>query len=169
VAGLILLSVDGSPDYSISVVEDIQRRKDAELALRAAEEQFRGLVDQSIAGIYIIQDGKFAYVNPRYVDIFGYDSADELLGREVLSVIAEQDRDGVAKQMRLRMEGEVASASYEFSALRKDGSMIDIGVHSTRATHAGRPAIIGLLQDVSEKNAPRSRSGTTWRSSKPPS
>jgi HD-GYP domain-containing protein (c-di-GMP phosphodiesterase class II) len=29
--------------------------------------------------------------------------------------------------------------------------MIEIGVHSARATHEGRPAVIGLLQDISEK------------------
>jgi len=45
----------------------------------------------------------------------------------------------------------VASVSYQFTGLRKDGSMIDVGVHGARATHGGRPAVIGLMQDISEK------------------
>ena len=35
--------------------------------------------------------------------------------------------------------------------LRKDGYAVEIGVHGARATHSGRPAVIGLIQDISEK------------------
>ena len=137
-------------DYVLSIARDITERKRAEDALRAAEEQFRGLVEQSIAGIYIIQDGKFAYVNPRFAEIFGYASIDELIGRESLSLVVEKDR-GVVLDMRRRIEGGVQSMSYGFTAVRKGGALIEVGVHSARATHMGRPAVIGLLQDISEK------------------
>ncbi len=132
-------------------VQDITERKEIEFALRAAEEKFRGLVEQSIAGIYLIQDGKFVYVNPRYVEIFGYDSADELIGREALSLVAESDRAMSAEKIRQRMDGETVAVYYTFKGLRKDGAVIDMGVHGTRATHAGRTAIIGMVQDISEK------------------
>jgi PAS domain S-box-containing protein len=118
--------------------------------LRAAEEQFRGLVEQSIAGIYLIQDDKFAYVNPRFAEIFGYASADELIGRESLSLVIEKER-GAVLDMRRRVEAEGQSMSYTFTAVRKDGAEIEVGVHSTRATHNGRRAVIGLAQDISEK------------------
>jgi len=132
-------------------MRDITERMRAEESLRAAAEQFRGLVEQSIAGTYIIQDGTFAYVNPRYAEILGYDSADELVGRDPLSVVAENDRGAVAENNRRRLEGEVQSISYNFAALRKDGATVEVGVHGARATYRGRPAIIGLMQDISEK------------------
>ena len=119
--------------------------------LRAAEEQFRGLVEQSIAGTYIVQNGRFVYVNPRLVEIFGYDSADELIGCDATMVVAEADRGMVLENMRRRTEVEVESVNYAFTGVRKDGAMVDIGVHGARATHGGRPAVIGLLQDISEK------------------
>jgi len=118
--------------------------------LRAAEEQFRGLVEQSIAGIYIIQDDKLAYVNPRFAEILGYASPDELIGRESLSLVAEADRIVILEQRR-RIEEGAQSASYGFTALRQDGSTTEVGVHSARATHNGRPAVIGLMQDIAEK------------------
>ena len=130
---------------------DITERKQAEQALRAAEEQFRGLVEQSIAGSYIIQDGKLAYVNPRFAQILGYDSAEELIGRDGLEVVAEKDRAFAMENRRRVIEGEVRSTSYTFTALKKDGATVEVGAHSTRATHRGRPAMIGLLQDISEK------------------
>ena len=122
----------------------------AEHDLRVAEEQFRGLVEQSIAGIYLIQDDRFAYVNPRFAEIFGYASAEELIGRESLSLVIEEER-GAVLEMRRRIEGEVQSMSYAFTAVCKDGAQIEVGVHSARARHKGRPAVIGMAQDISEK------------------
>jgi PAS domain S-box-containing protein len=147
------LLVEMATDISFALdnfARDAARAR-AEQDLRAAEEQFRGLVEQSIAGTYIIQDGKFTYVNPRFLEIFGYDAADELIGRDATLVVAEQDRGMALENMRLRIEGEVTNVNYTFTAVRRDGAMIDIGVHGTRATHDGRPAIIGLVQDISEK------------------
>ena len=109
------------------------------------------MVEQSIAGSYIVQDAKIAYVNPRFAEIFGYDSADEMIGMDALSLVHEKDRGMAANELRQRQEGEVLSNSVEFTGLRKDGSMIEVGLHGTRGIHDGRPATIGLLQDVTER------------------
>ncbi|MFY9328924.1 MAG: PAS domain S-box protein [Georgfuchsia sp.] len=126
-------------------------RMKAEKDLREAEKQFRGLVEQGIAGSYIIQDDKFAYVNPRFAEIFGYESAAELIGRNILSLVAEKDRGVVAENIRTRIEGHEINVAYEFTALRKDGSIIEVGVHGMQANYKNRPAVIGLIQDISEK------------------
>ena len=130
---------------------DITERIRYEQQLVEAEAQFRGLVEQSIAGTYIIQDGKFAYANPRFAEIFGYGSPEELIGRDALSVVAANDCGRVAENLRRRIDGEVASVNYDFTGLRKDGSTIDVGVDGARATHRSRPAVIGMIQDISEK------------------
>ncbi len=141
----------GEDQFFTGFMRDITERKRSEQALRAAEEQFRGLVEQSIAGIYIIQDDELAYVNPRFAEILGYASAEELIGRHPLSIIAEEHRGMVTKNIRLRLEDNVPSISYGFTAVRKDGATIEVGVHGARVTRNGRPAIIGLMQDISDK------------------
>jgi PAS domain S-box-containing protein/putative nucleotidyltransferase with HDIG domain len=127
-------------------------RKRSEQELAESELRFRGVVEQSLAGIYIIQNGRFVYVNPRFAEIFGYDSPSELIGVEPTSLVSEQDRGIVAENMRSRLEDEAHGVSHGFiTAVRKDGSLIEVGLHGARATHGGRPAIIGMMQDVSEK------------------
>ena len=74
-----------------------------------------------------------------------------MIGRDALSLVAEEDRDMVAKNMRMRIETGVASMSFGFAALRRDGSRVEVGVHGARATYKGRPAVVGLMQDISEK------------------
>jgi PAS domain S-box-containing protein len=144
------LELDGKP-VLFNSARDITERIRAEQRLVETEAQFRGLVEQSIAGTYIIQDGRLSYVNPRFLEIFGYNSAAELIGRDAMSVVAEPDRGMVVEYMRQRIEGEVAIVNYSFTAVRKDGTMIEVGVHGTRATRGGRPAIIGFVQDISAK------------------
>jgi PAS domain S-box-containing protein len=140
----------GSPHFT-GTIRDISERKRAEAELHAAAEQFRGLVEQMITGIYVVQDKQFVYVNPRLVQIFGYGSAEELIGLDVQFLVAEKDRQIVAGNMHQRIESHIASAPYQFTGLRKDGSTVEIGVHTARATHANRPALIGMMQDISGK------------------
>jgi len=132
----------------LSVIED---QKATEVTLRESEQRFRTVLEQSIAGVYVVQDGHFAYVNPRFAEILGYASPDELVGSEALSVIAKSDRAKATENMLPRLAGAVQSLSYSVTAVRKDGSTLDIGLHGAAANYNGRPAIIGLMQDISEK------------------
>ena len=147
------LLIEMAMDISFALDNFIResQRKRAEDWLLAAEERFRGLVEQTIAGIYIIQDRKLAYVNPRAAEIIDHGSADDLIGTDPLQWVAEADRSTVEETLRRLFDGEVQGASLDFGVLRRDGVVIQVGAHAARATHKGRPAIIGMLQDISEK------------------
>ncbi|MBE0614366.1 MAG: PAS domain S-box protein [Burkholderiales bacterium] len=133
------------------IIRDITERKRVELELTESTAQFRALVEQSIAGISIVQDGKLVYVNPRYAQILGYGSAEELIDRDMTEVVVEADRARVLENQRAQIEGKMPSLSYSYAAPKKDGSAVEIGVHGSAATYRGRLAIIGLMQDISEK------------------
>jgi PAS domain S-box-containing protein/diguanylate cyclase (GGDEF)-like protein len=144
-------------EYALDNFEDERRRKQAEQALLESEGRFRGLVEQSISGITIIQDGRYAYVNPRAAEIFGFGAPEELIGREWAEVVVEKDRGLVAENIRRRLSGEVKSVAYTFTGRRKDGTTVDIGAHGAIASYGGVPATIAVIQDITERKAQEER------------
>lgn len=124
---------------------------DAESELKAATARFDALVEQSISGIYVIRNQRFAYVNRRMAEIFGYDAPADIVGLAVEDLVAPEGRATVAENIAARLAGRSKSLAYSFRGLRKDGRTIDVGVHGSLASYEGQPAIIGTLQDISER------------------
>ena len=146
----LLIELGADVSFALTNFENEQRRLAMETTLAESEAKFRGLVEQSISGTYIIQDGRFAYVNPYFAEIFGYGTR-ELVGMPFERLVAKPDRERVKESIRRRLSGDFKSLQYTFTGLHKDGSLIDIGVHGTAAAFDGRPAIVGLLQDITER------------------
>ncbi|MDZ7734726.1 MAG: PAS domain S-box protein [Gammaproteobacteria bacterium] len=90
------------------------------------EIHFRTLVEQSLVGIYLIQDNYFRYVNPQFCEIFGY-RENEILGKlTVEDLVAESDRKLVTDNLSRRQEGKIKEAHYSFNGVRKDGAIINV-------------------------------------------
>jgi diguanylate cyclase (GGDEF)-like protein/PAS domain S-box-containing protein len=119
-------------------------------ALRQSEAKFRGLVSQSLAGISIIEDARFSYANSKFAEIFGY-TPEEILHASVIDTVAHSDRQLVASQLSRRLRGEVDRVDYVFRGLRKNRSEIDVECHSSVMDIGGKPAIISLVVDVTER------------------
>jgi PAS domain S-box-containing protein len=63
----------GTPVKTTAVSYDITDRKQAEIALQREQEKFRILVEESPLGVSLIsEDGHHKYLNPKFIDIFGY-------------------------------------------------------------------------------------------------
>ncbi len=131
--------------------QDITERKRAESALQESEERFRMLTESSLTGIYLIQEGRFRYVNPALAQIFGYQVEELIDIRSPLDLTHPDDRPRVTELIRQRIRGQVKSVRYEFRGLRKDGSHCFIEAHGLRADYQGQPAIIGTLIDITER------------------
>ena len=74
---------EGEPIGFRGLVRDITERKQAEEALLREKEKFRVLVEESPYGVAIIgKEGDYTYINPRFVDIFGYTLEEIPTGRD---------------------------------------------------------------------------------------
>lgn len=142
---------EGAITGVLVIGRDITERKQMENVLRESEERFRTLTEKSPAGIYIIQDDLFRYVNPAFAEIHGY-TPEEIINRlGPVDFITPEDRERVLYSIRHRTAGENMLSHLEFHIRRKDGSIRAVEVFGSRASHQGYPAIIGTIIDVTER------------------
>jgi PAS domain S-box-containing protein len=135
---------------------ELERRPPAggvrtERILADAEGWFRSLVEQSIMGIYCIQDGRFRYVNPHLAEVFGYSREAMEQADGLLRVVHPDDRERVAENIRRRLSGDLPALRYSFRGLRADGEVLYLEVHGSRVEIDGRPALIGVGYDITER------------------
>lgn len=124
-----------------SLVTDITARKES-------ENLFRVLSEESLVGVYLIQDGEFKYVNPRFAQVFGYKQNEIQYKLSPLDLAHPDDRHLVEENIRQRIEGEAESKAYNFRCLTKEGSIIHVNVYGSAITYMGKPAIVGTLVDI---------------------
>lgn len=130
---------------------NFQRLYEAEARARETEQLFQVLSDSAMAGVYLIQDGVFKYVNRALADMFGYKTG-ELIGKlGNLDLTHPDDRAKVREYNRRRLNGEVSSMRFEFRGMRKDGSSFYCEAHGSAIEYKGRKAIIGTLIDITDR------------------
>jgi len=113
---------------------------------------YHNLVEQSsLMGVYIIQHGRFAYVNPALAASFGYSVAECLALETVLTVIHPEDQPLVLENLQRRLAGEIQTAQYDFRGLCKDGTIIQLEVSGATITYQGEVAVIGTLIDITQR------------------
>jgi PAS domain S-box-containing protein len=109
-----------------------------------------GIPEASYDSVYVVQNGKFRYVNPQFAAVGGY-SEEEMLGMESILLIHPEDRK-MAKDSAVKMlRGEVTSP-YQFRIIAKDGSVkwIQETVHAI--TFKGKRAALGNSMDITAKS-----------------
>jgi len=108
------------------------------------------LVEQSLAGMYVIQDEVFQYANATWAALVGY-TPEEMVGQHVLKFVPPEFHAELMDRMRRRLAGDPPTMRYVTHGLHKDGRTILIEVHGTGMPYRGRPAIVGVGVDVSER------------------
>ncbi len=129
------------------VQRDITQRVEQEQTLRESEAKYSGIMQAAQVGIFMLQNGRFIYANPRLADYFGY-SVDELLsGMGPLDVVIEEQHEWLRQQMQQRAAG-APGFPYEVTAVRKDGTRFPIAIMGVPAKYRGAPASVGTVFDL---------------------
>jgi len=136
---------------SAELQHEIQERQKVEAVLRESEGRYRALVNQSPLSILVEQDGYYIFANPAIVQRLGYDSAYELIGRSVAD-IAAPDTDAPKMPSNISRIGGGRLNTVAIKAFYcKDGSIYYSENTSMSILYQGRPAVLVIGQDVSER------------------
>ncbi len=129
----------------------ITELKKAEAVLLESEAKYRSVVENSLAGVYIYQDGLFRYVNRRWCEIYGYAEEEVVDKLGPLDVTRPADRRSFEKDLSGRLAGRPENVRFTHRCLRKDGATIVVEVFGSPMTYEGRPAVSGTVYDMTER------------------
>jgi len=147
----VLTSYENKPCF-VGMGMDISERKRIELEHLEAEEKFRNLVEQSLVGVCIIQDGRFAYVNPKFAELTGYTETELAQDGSINLIVGELAIASISRNIGIILEGRSDNRSYQITCSKKDGQLVQAEVFGSRMTYKGHPAVIGVVIDITERN-----------------
>jgi PAS domain S-box-containing protein len=134
--------------------EELRRRiaecEFAEIALRESEQKYSTLVEDALIGAYIAQDGKIAFANDKFAEIYGY-SKDDLIGMESLNLVHPEDRAMVKELREKRLNGMKVPSEYEIRGIKKNGEAIWVTRSYSLINYDGRQAISGIVADMTKR------------------
>ena len=135
----------------LCLVTDVTKSMLTQIELINTEAKFRGMVEQSIVGVYIRKGNNLLYVNPRFAEIFGYTETELYNNFDSLSLIADEHKHLIVDSIEAYDQNKISSHHYEFKGVHKTGKIIYGEVYGTLTKYNGEDAIIGTMIDVTER------------------
>jgi hypothetical protein len=135
-------------DGVVVTFEDISKYKELMDALTESESLWRGLVENAPMGIFIMTNGRFAYLNPEALEIFGGSSLKEILDNPVIERVHPDFHDLLGRHVEILIEKRQPVAAIEEKWLRMDGASIELVVSAAPIVFKKQP---GALVFVREK------------------
>ncbi len=136
------------------MIDDMTDKNRAENQLRESEKRFRVLAEASVVGIYMLQEMKFTYVNPRLCQMLGYREEELLQEKDPLELVHPDDVD-ILVDLRERWQyTDMNSFELDFRAITRNKKVINVQVFGSRIEINEKSAVIGVvIDDTAHKNA----------------
>ncbi|MDZ7789806.1 MAG: EAL domain-containing protein [Xanthomonadales bacterium] len=126
---------------ALSQVESLRARKDAEQALRSLadiEDRYTLLLDSSSEAIAYIHEGLHIYANRAYLELFDFETFEELEGLSMLDLLSPSDEVPDLKQvLKAIARDDLPDNELELNAHRQDGSSFTASVDFSPARYGG--------------------------------
>ena len=143
----------GGRKAQMIVVRDVTKQKQAEHALKQAEQKYRLIFEEAIVGMYqSTPDGRLLSVNPAMARMFGFDSPEELIActRDIHSQLYVDPTRREEFKRLLRERGVVRH--FELQVHRKDGNKIWVWTNA-QAVREGNTIVRyeGTFEDITDR------------------
>ena len=112
---------------------------------------FEILLDNALVGVYVFNNkGKIVYTNQMLSQMTGY-SPDEIVKMNFETLIHPDDFDESRRRIQERISGKNPQEHYIHRIRNKNGDFRKYEVFSSRILIEGEPAILGVVQDITER------------------
>ncbi|MHA1933737.1 MAG: PAS domain S-box protein [Candidatus Thorarchaeota archaeon] len=138
---------------SFAVITDISAHVEALNFMKESETRYRALSEQSLQGLAVIQDDRYAYVNPAFASMIGY-SVDEIRAmssEDQWNLVHPDDQKMLLERAKARREGKDIALPYQYRFAARDGSVKWVEAFAGYVEYDGREATQILAIDITEK------------------
>jgi two-component system, sensor histidine kinase and response regulator len=134
------------------ISRDVTERMHEQQALRESETTVRALLAAMVDGMFVAQDRRFVFANPALTRLLGYTEA-EFVGLPFSAVVGPRALPLWTERFDQHIAGGAdPDRAFELQMLRKDGRPLWVELRASRFHYRERPAILGLVSDISERN-----------------
>ncbi|MBK7900398.1 MAG: PAS domain S-box protein [Azonexus sp.] len=143
------LVIDGRRVGTVGFARDVSHRHFIQAALEDAERRHRRFIDQLSLPVAVVQDGALRHVNAAALELLGY-APQACLEQPFLPRVHEADRPRVQTLCAQAPDGEAAPRHCDLRVVAEDGRWVDCRVHVSFVDWGGRPAALGILEDLTQ-------------------
>lgn len=146
---------DDSPNDNDDAQPSILERQSRMLAklkdaLRQAEDKYRVLVENANDAIFVLQNGKIRFANPKAMNLGGV-LADELDNVPFADYLHPEERETVVKRYEQRLKGEKILHMYPLRIITRSGDLFWAEVNAVRIEWEGAPATLNIIRDITSQ------------------
>ena len=148
---------------------DITDRKQMEESLKALEEMYRTLTEASPDSVTITDlEGHITYVSQRTLELHGFKSAEELLGKSAFEFIAPEDREKAMMNLQKTLEEGIVK-NVEYTLVRKDGTHFigELSADVVKDGYGNPKGFLAIVRDITNRKRTEEalqRSEKEWES-----
>jgi PAS domain S-box-containing protein len=128
-------------------ITDVSKEKNTEKALQKSHENYKNLVDFVPEGIVIHKEGKIVFINQRGLNVFGFNSVNELVGLSVMDFVLPKYQEGVRKRITEAYQGK-EQPFFEIEVKTKTGQIVQVETRSIPFIYQNEPCILVAIHLV---------------------
>ncbi|MFL0196931.1 PAS domain S-box protein [Clostridium sp. WILCCON 0269] len=137
------------------IYKDIAERKRWEEALKASEYTFRTLFESSSDAVIILENGKIIDCNTATIELLGYNSKMNIIGKSPYELSPEKQPDGnISKKKQddiLKRAVQNGKIKFEWWNQKIDGTLLSVEVMMTAILLNGKEVFHCMCRDISER------------------
>jgi PAS domain S-box-containing protein len=134
-----------------ALVRDITESKLASEKLKDSEEKFRAIFENSKDAIGISYNGISVMLNKAYLDMFGYENSNELVGKSLLENISPKEHDRIKEYISKRNLEQEAPNYYETFGIQKNGIEFPFELNVGTYILNDKRYTVGIIRDITER------------------
>ena len=138
-------------DLLYSIIHDITERARAEQELKSSEIRFRAVVESAPESMFILAQGRFVYLNPAAVQIFGAHSQHDLLGQSIFERVHSDFHFIIRERLASLQTMQNSPPNQERVLLRLDLTPVPVEATTVSIRYNDEDCLLVFVRDISQR------------------